>query len=311
MTTDEDKLNTWWAAQVQAARTTNVHWDGDVAALVAAIAKAQAAMPAATKTADNPHFKSKYADLGSVLECIVPALTNEGCALLQFPGWDHGRGLVTMTTVVAGHGGSVTSTAASPLGRGSGPQAVGSAITYLRRYAAQSILSLPAADDDANAAQGDYNEPAPARTATAPTNGPLCPDCGGPMWDNREGKTNPKAPDFKCKKGRDQCNGAIWPPDPPKAEGAGTWSEPERKGFWKIMGELKIEKWMLDEFIAHTNHRRQPADFMTHPKNMTEPERVELLTWFSSDQGIQVINQIRDDLNAEAAEDFHHDQGPF
>lgn len=311
MTTDEDKLNTWWAAQVQAARTTNVHWDGDVAALVAAIAKAQAAMPAATKSADNPHFKSKYADLGSVLECIVPALTNEGCALMQFPGWDHERGLVTMTTVVAGHGGSVTSTAASPLGRGSGPQAVGSAITYLRRYAAQSILSLPAADDDGNAAGDLGNEPAPARTATVPSDEQACPSCGGPMWDNREGKTNPKAPDFKCKKGR-ECNGAIWPDrDAPKTEGAGDWSDAERRGFWKIMGELKIEKWMLDEFIAHTNHRRQPADYMTHPKNMTEPERVELLTWFSSDQGIQVINQIRDDLNAEAADDFHHDQGPF
>lgn len=30
------------------------------------------------------------------------------------------------------------------------------------------------------------------------------------MWDNREGKRNPKAPDFKC---RDkQCDGVIWPP---------------------------------------------------------------------------------------------------
>lgn len=28
---------------------------------------------------------------------------------------------------------------------------------------------------------------------------PPCPNCGGPMWDNREGKRNPKSPDFKCK----------------------------------------------------------------------------------------------------------------
>jgi hypothetical protein len=39
---------------------------------------------------------------------------------------------------------------------------------------------------------------------------PACPSCGGRMWDNREGKRNPKAPDFKC---RDkQCDGVIWPP---------------------------------------------------------------------------------------------------
>jgi hypothetical protein len=30
------------------------------------------------------------------------------------------------------------------------------------------------------------------------------------MWDNREGKRNPKAPDFKCKDR--ECDGVIWPP---------------------------------------------------------------------------------------------------
>jgi hypothetical protein len=28
------------------------------------------------------------------------------------------------------------------------------------------------------------------------------------MWDNREKKTNPKAPDFKCKD--KNCQGVIW-----------------------------------------------------------------------------------------------------
>jgi hypothetical protein len=35
------------------------------------------------------------------------------------------------------------------------------------------------------------------------------------MWDNRLGKRNPKAPDFKCRD-RD-CDGVIWPPKPPRA----------------------------------------------------------------------------------------------
>jgi hypothetical protein len=39
---------------------------------------------------------------------------------------------------------------------------------------------------------------------------PSCPKCGGEMWDNREGKRNPKAPDFKCKDRG--CDGVIWPP---------------------------------------------------------------------------------------------------
>jgi len=39
---------------------------------------------------------------------------------------------------------------------------------------------------------------------------PRCPKCAGPMWDNREGKRNPKAPDFKCK--NRNCDGVVWPP---------------------------------------------------------------------------------------------------
>lgn len=38
---------------------------------------------------------------------------------------------------------------------------------------------------------------------------PVCPKCGGQMWNNTMSKTNPKAPDFKC---RDRsCDGVIWP----------------------------------------------------------------------------------------------------
>ena len=42
-----------------------------------------------------------------------------------------------------------------------------------------------------------------------------CPKCGGPMWDNRAGKRNPKAPDYKCKDRG--CDGAIWPAKAPSA----------------------------------------------------------------------------------------------
>lgn len=46
---------------------------------------------------------------------------------------------------------------------------------------------------------------------------PACPLCGGEMWDNRANKSNPRAPDFKCKngprrRGEPGCEGVIWPP---------------------------------------------------------------------------------------------------
>jgi phage RecT family recombinase len=54
------------------------------------------------------------------------------------------------------------------------------------------------------------SESAPTSSANTSTDSPECPKCGGAMWDNRIGKTNPKAPDFKC---RDKsCDGVIWPP---------------------------------------------------------------------------------------------------
>jgi hypothetical protein len=61
----------------------------------------------------------------------------------------------------------------------------------------------------------------PAAQGAAPqaavTGMPLCPICGGPMWDDRLSKRNPKAPDFKCRnkpkmKGGPGCEGVIWPP---------------------------------------------------------------------------------------------------
>jgi hypothetical protein len=62
---------------------------------------------------------------------------------------------------------------------------------------------------------------APAPTAnpqSAPQEDVPCPDCQGKTWDNREGKKNPKAPDFKC---RDkECEGVWWP---------GEWDEQSKR----------------------------------------------------------------------------------
>ncbi|HEX6597697.1 MAG TPA: hypothetical protein VF034_00115 [Gemmatimonadaceae bacterium] len=53
---------------------------------------------------------------------------------------------------------------------------------------------------------------------------PPCPKCHGPMWDNRENKRNPKAPDFKCKDR--SCDGVIWPP----RDGRAALSTPTERG---------------------------------------------------------------------------------
>src|SRR4051794_27835220 len=66
---------------------------------------------------------------------------------------------------------------------------------YARRLQLDSISSSMSENE---------NETAPAGEA------PPCPKCGGEMWDNRAGRRNPRAPDFKCKD--KSCAGVIWPP---------------------------------------------------------------------------------------------------
>lgn len=160
----------------------NVTMGGDVAALFAALAKAQGQMGAAKKGADNPHFKSRFADLATVLEAILPPLNANGLALVQLPG--HAEGKVTLTTMITHTGGAwLCSKAATDVGRGSGPQAVGSAISYLRRYCAQAALALPAEDDDGEAAMGrGRGRQAPAKAKPQPKPKPKAEDDHHPSW---------------------------------------------------------------------------------------------------------------------------------
>lgn len=72
--------------------------------------------------------------------------------------------------------------------------------------------------DDDEPAVVERAAPAAAETAATPAADvplPTCPTCKGEMWDNRVGKRNPRAPDFKCKSR--ECEGVLWPGQwPPK-----------------------------------------------------------------------------------------------
>ena len=64
---------------------------------------------------------------------------------------------------------------------------------------------------------------------------PLCPVCGGAMWDDRVSKRNPRAPDFKCRnkprfQGGPGCEGVIWPPrDGDRAPATNTAAAPRAR----------------------------------------------------------------------------------
>ena len=118
--------------------------------LAVALNKAQAEMSGAKKGANNPFFKSKYADLNAVVDAVRIPFAENGLSYSQFPVMDDNR--VGVETILMHDSGEfIASTLMLPTGK-LDAQAAGSAITYARRYSLQSIAGIPAEDDDGNAA---------------------------------------------------------------------------------------------------------------------------------------------------------------
>jgi hypothetical protein len=102
------------------------------------------------KDATNPFFKSKYFDINSLLEQIKPVLNEKNLIITQALTSLDGK-LALKTSILDSDGiDGVVETC--PLPDIQDPQKAGSAITYFRRYALQSLLALEAEDDDANLA---------------------------------------------------------------------------------------------------------------------------------------------------------------
>ncbi len=118
--------------------------------IASAMNKAQAEMSGAKKGAVNPFFKKNYADLNSVVDAIRIPFSNNGLSYSQFPLFEEGR--VGVETILMHESGEwISSILMLPMVK-QDPQAAGSAITYARRYALQSIAGIPSEDDDGQSA---------------------------------------------------------------------------------------------------------------------------------------------------------------
>ena len=113
--------------------------------------KAQAEMSKPVKGSDNPFFKSKYADLSTILEACQPALNAHNIAILQPVSTKEGRDVVE-TLLIHSSGEFIGSEVEIKASKVNDSQAFGSAVSYARRYALQSLLGLAAIDDDGNKA---------------------------------------------------------------------------------------------------------------------------------------------------------------
>lgn len=121
-----------------------------IATLASALAKAQGEMEGAAKDSTNPHFKSKYADLASVWDACRKPLAKNGLAVMQ-PVTAEGNA-VTVTTILAHSSGEWIAESLTMTAQQNTPQAVGSTITYGRRYGLSSMVGIAPEDDDGEAA---------------------------------------------------------------------------------------------------------------------------------------------------------------
>ena len=122
--------------------------------LAGALTKAQGQIVGAVKDAANPFFRSAYADMQSVWDAIRKPLTDNGLSIVQAPLTDGDKvGVETMLLHESGEF-LVSTLWMTPVKND--PQAIGSAITYARRYALQAVAGVASIeeDDDGEGASG-------------------------------------------------------------------------------------------------------------------------------------------------------------
>jgi hypothetical protein len=112
--------------------------------IAGALVKFQSSVSKVAKESNNPFFKSKYASLANILDTIQKPLSESGLAISQFPD----ENALTTIIVHSESGEWMESSYVMPVVKQNDPQAMGSAITYARRYALGSILNLNIDDDD-------------------------------------------------------------------------------------------------------------------------------------------------------------------
>ena len=148
-----------------------------IGALAAALAKAQGAMEGAPKDANNPFFKSKYADLASVWGACRKQLSDNGLAIVQAAfgdTYDQAPSVIGVATTLVHDSGEWMRGTISMIPDKPGPQAAGSVLTYCRRYALAAMVGVYQEDDDAEAAMPARPAkwvsvaPAPKRPSTKP-----------------------------------------------------------------------------------------------------------------------------------------------
>lgn len=120
--------------------------------LAMALLAAQREMPSVVTDSTNPHFGSQYLSLHGLQEALRPVLTRNDLLWIAMPGEEDGRPVLQYSLLHGPSRESIGGTMPLLLGSQQTSQALGSAITYARRYALSAVLGIAADDDDGEGA---------------------------------------------------------------------------------------------------------------------------------------------------------------
>jgi hypothetical protein len=123
----------------------------------AAFVRAQAGFGAALKTSENPHFRSRYADLSACIEAVIDSLHKNGFALMQ-KTHECENGVAIETIFIHESGEQISGGIFRVPASKQDPQGYASALTYARRNSLMAASGIAPEDDDGNAA----SKPKPA-----------------------------------------------------------------------------------------------------------------------------------------------------
>jgi len=115
--------------------------------LASALAKAQMGMRVASESSENPYFKSKYADLATVVKASRQYLTANGLAVVQ-QVVVHDDGQNILHTILLHSSGQWIESTVRIIPAKNDIQTLGSCITYLRRYSYAALVGVTAAKED-------------------------------------------------------------------------------------------------------------------------------------------------------------------
>ena len=138
----------------------------NITELIKTLIKVQPLLKPAIRDKVNPYLKSKYADLSGVWDTCRDLLKENGLAVSQVCGINE-YGSYLETILMHESGQWISGKYPLKPVKADDPQAMGSAMTYARRYSLAAILGIVTEDDDAEDAMGRQTESKP-KTATRP-----------------------------------------------------------------------------------------------------------------------------------------------